>query len=136
LNRERRCCNPIFPHISQKSKLVLAEENCGLNRASREPWPTKERQAMPNQPWPDRIWLEHRAGTLTRAYRDVLLTLRTYRGRSGMIHPSHETLAERAKCSVSTVQWALRQAQRLGLVSWTERRVRAGWRWLRTSNCY
>lgn len=24
----------------------------------------------------------------------------------------------------------------LGLVSWTERRVRAGWRWLRTSNAY
>jgi hypothetical protein len=73
---------------------------------------------MPNQPWPDRIWLEHRAGTLTRAYRDVLLTLRTYRGRGGMICPAHETLAERARCSISTVQRALRQAQRLGLVSW------------------
>jgi hypothetical protein len=24
----------------------------------------------------------------------------------------------------------------LGLVSWAERRVRAGWRWLRTSNLY
>ena len=24
----------------------------------------------------------------------------------------------------------------LGLVSWAERRVRAGWRWLRTSNIY
>ena len=27
-------------------------------------------------------------------------------------------------------------ARRLGLVSWTERRVRAAWRWLRTSNRY
>jgi hypothetical protein len=28
------------------------------------------------------------------------------------------------------------QASLLGLVSWAERRVRAGWRWLRTSNAY
>jgi hypothetical protein len=34
------------------------------------------------------------------------------------------------------VQRALRHARRLGLVDWTERRIRAGWRWLRTSNCY
>jgi len=35
--------------------------------------------------WTDRVWLEFRAGNLTRAYRDVLLTLRTYRGHGGLI---------------------------------------------------
>ena len=65
-----------------------------------------------------------------------MLTLTTFRGAGGLICPAHATLAERAGCSVSTVRRALAQAFRLGLVSWTERRVRAGWRWLRTSNAY
>jgi hypothetical protein len=87
-------------------------------------------------PWTERIWREYRAGCLTRAMRDVLLTLRTYRGHGGLICPAHETLASRASCSLSTVQRALHQAQRLGLVSWGERRVRSGWRWMRASNRY
>jgi len=87
-------------------------------------------------PWTDRIWREFRAGTLTRSWRDVLLTLATFRGSGGAIHPSHSTLAERGRCSVRTVQRALAHAQRLGLVVWAERRVRASWRWLRTSNTY
>ena len=92
---------------------------------------------MPNaNPWQSRIWREHAAGTLTRAFRDVLLTLRTFRGHGGLICPSHETLADRAKVSISTVQRALKHARCLGLVEWSERRVQAGWRWLRTSNTY
>jgi hypothetical protein len=87
-------------------------------------------------PWTTRIWLEYRAGNLTRTYRDVLLTLHTYRSTGGACWPSHETLAARARCCAKTVQRALAQAQGLGLVSWAERRVRAGWRWLRTSNLY
>jgi hypothetical protein len=90
----------------------------------------------PASPWRDRVWKEFRAGNLTRAYRDVLLTLATFRGAGGLICPAHATLAERAGCSVSTVRRALTQAFRLDLVSWTERRIRAGWRWLRTSNVY
>ncbi len=86
--------------------------------------------------WTARVWLEFHADNLTRAYRDVLLTLRTYRGHGGLIVPSHATLADRAGCSPRTVQRALQQAQRLGLVSWIERRVRAAWRWLRSSNSY
>ena len=66
----------------------------------------------------------------------MLLTLRTFRGTGGLCVPAHATLADRARCSVRTVQRALVQAQVLDLVSWTERRVRAGWRWLRTSNAY
>ena len=90
----------------------------------------------PANTWRDRVWREFRAGSLTRAYRDVLLTLATFRGAGGLICPSHATLADRAGCSVSTVQRALAMAARLGLVSWAERRVRAGWRWLQTSNSY
>jgi hypothetical protein len=87
-------------------------------------------------PWTTRIWLEYRAGNLTRAYRDVLLTLRTFRSTGGACWPSHETLAERANCCTKTVQRALRQARELDLIRWVERRVRAGWRWLQTSNLY
>jgi hypothetical protein len=86
--------------------------------------------------WRDRVWQEFRADNMTRGYRDVLLTLATFRGHGGLIIPSHETLAERARCCISTVQRALVQARDLGLISWIERRVRAGWRWLRTSNRY
>ena len=87
-------------------------------------------------PWTTRIWQEYRAGNLTRAYRDLLLTLHTYRGRGGVAWPAHATLAERSRCSARTVRRALNQAQALGLVTWVERRVRAGWRWLRASNLY
>jgi DNA-binding transcriptional MocR family regulator len=87
-------------------------------------------------PWTARVWREFHAGNLTRAFRDVLLTLRTYRGHGGLICPSHETLAGRANCHPSTVQRALQAARDLGLVQWTERRVRASWRSLRTSNRY
>ncbi len=87
-------------------------------------------------PWTARVWREFHADNLTRAYRDVLLTLRTYRGHGGQITPAHATLADRAGCHARTVQRALIMARTLGLVSWTERRVRAAWRWLRTSNSY
>jgi DNA-binding transcriptional MocR family regulator len=86
--------------------------------------------------WTDRVWREFHADNLTRTHRDVLLTLRTFRGTGGVLWPSHATLADRVGCCIRTVQRALEQAQRLGLVSWAERRMRAAWRWLRTSNLY
>ena len=86
--------------------------------------------------WTARVWAEFRAGNLTRTARDVLLTLATYRGHGGMICPSHDTLAERVACHPVTVWRALQAARDLGLVRWTERRIRAGWRSLRTSNRY
>jgi hypothetical protein len=90
----------------------------------------------PPTPWTSRIWQEFHAGNLTRAARDVCLTLRSYRGHGGLICPSHDTLAGRARCHASTVWRALQAARELGLVRWTERRVRAAWRSLRTSNRY
>jgi Helix-turn-helix domain len=86
--------------------------------------------------WINRVWQEFRAGNLTRAARDVLLTLHSYRGHGGVAWPSQVTLGERANCDERTVRRALAAARDLGLVHWTERRVRAGWRWLRTSNLY
>lgn len=86
--------------------------------------------------WTNRVWAEFHSGNLTRGFRDVLLTLATYRGTGGVAWPSHASLAARARCCARTVQRALATAAELGLVTWTERRVRAGWRWLRTSNLY
>jgi Helix-turn-helix domain len=76
--------------------------------------------------WINRIWQEYRAGNLTRAARDVLLTLHTFRGHGGVAWPSQVTLGERANCDERTVRRALVAARDLGLVHWTERRVRAG----------
>jgi DNA-binding transcriptional MocR family regulator len=91
---------------------------------------------IPTPSWTARIWSEFHAGNLTPVWKDVLLTLRTFRGLGGTAWPSHATLAKRARCSPSTVLRALKRADELGLVRWAERRVRAGWRWLRTSNVY
>jgi DNA-binding transcriptional MocR family regulator len=88
------------------------------------------------EPWTASIWREYRADNLTRAWRDVLLTLHSYRSAGGVAWPSHAALADRCACSVRTVQRALAMAADLGLVTWSERRARAGWRWLRTSNLY
>ena len=90
-------------------------------------WPT---------PWTRRVWAEFHAGNLTRTARDVLLTLRTYSCDGGPAWPSQTTLAGRAGCTERTVRRALEHAHGLGLVTWFERRIRAGWRWLRTSNLY
>ena len=79
--------------------------------------------------WTPAVWIQFRAGNLTRAFRDVLLTLQTFDGRGGL-YPSHATLAARATCAVRTVQEALQQGRALGLVSWHSGASR------RTSNRY
>ncbi len=79
--------------------------------------------------WVPAVWTQFRAGNLTRAFRDVLLTLQTFDRRAGF-YPSHATLAARAARGVRTVQEALRQGRALGLVSWLSGASR------RTSNRY
>src|SRR3954453_12611876 len=86
--------------------------------------------------WCGYVRRAHRDGHLTRHWRDVLIELHGYRGAGGIAWPAHATLAERAECCVRTVQRALEAARELGLVSWTARRLRAGWRSLRSSNAY
>jgi hypothetical protein len=79
--------------------------------------------------WTPAVWTQFRTGNLTRAFRDVLLTLQTFDGNGGL-YPSHATLAARAACAVRTVQEALRQGKALGLVYWFSGASR------RTSNRY
>ncbi len=80
--------------------------------------------------WDPAVWSAFRAGALTRSGRDVLLTLRTFRGAGGLIYPSHARLALRAGCCERTVRTALSDARKAGLVSWSSGRLR------RTSNRY
>ena len=79
--------------------------------------------------WIPAVWAQFRAGNLTPLFRDVLLRLQKLDRGQGL-WPSHETLAERARCSVRTVQDALRQGRALGLVDWVSGAGR------RTSNRY
>lgn len=83
--------------------------------------------------WEQIIWREFRAYRLTPAFRDVALCLHNC---AAPRFPSHEFLAERARRSVRTVQRAMVRLRDLGLLDWSERRVKRGWRWLRTSNVY
>ena len=86
--------------------------------------------------WELRLKLERRARNLTKEYENVLRCLATFRGRDGAIFPSHAAIAQRAECSVRTVQRALVAAARSKLVHWLPRRRRVGWRSLRDSNRY
>src|SRR3954451_23771019 len=86
--------------------------------------------------WIARVWREFHAHNLTPTWRDVLLSLRTFRGSDGAICPAHATLGQAARCHQNTVQRALQAARGLRLVEWAGRRVRLGWRALRTSNSY
>lgn len=86
--------------------------------------------------WKTEIWQAFRAGDLTRARRDVLLGLPKFRGRGGLIFPSYEALAKQARCCARTVGRTLAAAAKLGLLTWRERRKRAGLGTERDSNLY
>lgn len=59
-----------------------------------------------------------------------------YNPRTGQCFPSHQAIAAKARCGVSTVQRALKWAREHGLIIWAHGLVRDGWRVLRTSNRY
>ena len=59
-----------------------------------------------------------------------------YNPRTGECYPSHDAIAAKARCAVSTVQRALKWARENGLIHWAHGLVRDGWRVLRTSNRY
>ena len=59
-----------------------------------------------------------------------------YNPRTGQCFPSHQAIAAKARCAVSTVQRALKWARENGLIVWAHGLVREGWRVLRTSNRY
>jgi hypothetical protein len=94
---------------------------------------------MPNaaaMPWFSRLKREYEAGHLPAKQYLVLCELGRFDACRLGIFPSHRTLAARARCGLRTVQRALQAARRLGLVAWTETRVRAAWRALRGPNRY
>lgn len=90
---------------------------------------------MNHAKWTDRVWAAFHAKQITRAGRDVLLTLRTY-CRAGEGWPSHATLADRAGVKVRTVSRWLAVARDLGLVVWREVRWKVGTAWRRATNRY
>ncbi|MGP0076207.1 MAG: helix-turn-helix domain-containing protein [Bryobacteraceae bacterium] len=59
-----------------------------------------------------------------------------YSPQTGQCFPSHQAIADKARCSVSTVQRALKWARENALIVWAHGLVRDGWRVLRTSNRY
>jgi hypothetical protein len=78
----------------------------------------------------------HRGGGITRAARDVGEALLRRLGADGQCDPSYDTLAGDAGCSARTARRATASMRALGLVRWTTRLVRAGWRAEQTSNAY
>jgi DNA-binding transcriptional MocR family regulator len=87
--------------------------------------------------WIPLVWAAFRRRELTPAHRDVLLRLPPFRGKGGLIFPSHETIAQRAGCSVSTVKRALEAGRALGLIDWRGVWRRTwGWASKRCSNLY
>jgi Helix-turn-helix domain len=86
--------------------------------------------------WTARIEAEFAADNLTRAYRDALLALASFRGHGGEIFPSQASVAARAHCSERTVRRAIAMAVVLGLVVVLPRRRWVGGRYVRTSNRY
>jgi Helix-turn-helix domain len=59
-----------------------------------------------------------------------------YNPRTGECFPSHKAIAAKARCSVRSVQRALKWARENNLIVWAHGIVREGWRVLRTSNRY
>jgi hypothetical protein len=86
--------------------------------------------------WFSRLKREYEADNLPAKQYLVLCELGRFDACRLGIFPSHATLAARARCGLRTVQRALQAARRLGLVEWTETRVRAAWRALRGPNRY
>jgi len=77
-----------------------------------------------------------RAGRLPAKQEWVALALLKRLGDDGQCDPSHDTLAADAGCSVKTVARAIARLRLLGLLSWTRRLIRDGWRCAQTSNGY
>ena len=91
--------------------------------------------------WKNRKPGQHK-GPLTRATFEVLSKLLWvfHNSKSGRCFPSHEAIAEKAGCAVSTVAKALDALEAAGILTWANRLVRVTFRGIpkliRTSNAY
>jgi len=80
---------------------------------------------------------QHLSGPITDKHIQVLYALLwCQHPQNGRCFPSHETIAERANCHPDTVNEALKQLERTGMLSWVHCLDRKGSRVLRNSNCY
>ena len=86
--------------------------------------------------WRARLDLARRAGRITALHALVGHALARRLGTDGRCDPSHATIAADAGASVRTVRRALVALADCGMVQWTRRLVRAGWRTAQTSNAY
>jgi hypothetical protein len=91
--------------------------------------------------WTARLQAERAAGTLTLKYYEVLSALFSFWTPHSGCFPAHETIRQRVvdngiPCSVRTVQRALNQAARLGLIFWQKRRQPRGNLQPNNSNLY
>jgi hypothetical protein len=92
----------------------------------------RERRAQ----WRARLDLHRRAGRVTALHAEVGRALLRRLAEDGQCDPAHDTIAADAGCGVRTVGRALAALRRCGLVTWTRRLVRAGWRAAQTSSAY
>lgn len=77
-----------------------------------------------------------RAGRLPAKHEWVGEALLKRLGTDGQCDPAHATLASDAGCSSRTVRRATAVMRSLGLLQWSTRLVRSGWRTEQTSNSY
>jgi hypothetical protein len=92
----------------------------------------RERRAQ----WKARVVMFRRAGKLTPLHEDIGLAMLRRLGADGRLDPSQATIADDAGGSDRTVRRALERMQACGLVRWTRRITRDGWRCAQTSNAY
>ena len=81
------------------------------------------------------LWTLTQARQITAKTHLVLQALASFQGQRGLF-PSHESIAERAGCSVRTVIRALEAAYRLGIVERTRQRQRVAGRLVNGVNRY
>lgn len=81
------------------------------------------------------LWTLTQAHQITAKTHLVLQALASFQGQRGLF-PSHESIAERAGCSVRTVIRALEAAYRLGIVERTRQRQRVSGRLVNGVNRY
>lgn len=86
--------------------------------------------------WKARLEMHRRAKKITAAEAYVGHTLLKRLGTDGRLDPAHQTLADDAGVSTSTVQRAVKALHDCGLLSWIRRVVRTGARVAQTSNSY
>jgi DNA-binding transcriptional MocR family regulator len=73
---------------------------------------------------------------LTADHHDVAEALLRHLGQDGQCDPSQATLSADTGACERTVRRALDRLRALGMISWHQRIVRAGWRVQQTSNAY